>query len=326
MRTFELPGIDVASSVIGLGTGSYGTAIPADRAFELMDVFAEFGGSHLDTAHVYAAWVEGGWGASERTIGKWLAARGARSRTLVATKGAHHDLETYAKRMTRQAVAQDLRESLDRLGTDYVDLYWLHRDDPDVPVGEILGWLNEHLAAGLVRAIGCSNWSVARQRQAAAHAAANGRTGFCASQVRWSLADHHLPPGDSGSGMLSMDAEMLAWHRETRIAAVAYSSQANGFFSGKYAPGTDPNAPGVRAHVLAQYGTPGNWRRLAAAQGLAAQRGGSANQIAVAWLLHQGFPACALTGAHTPEQVRDSCAAADLTLSDEDLRHLGVRS
>ena len=322
MRTFHLPGTELAAAVIGLGTGSYGTAIPADRAMAMMDLYAECGGNFIDTAHVYAAWVPGGEGASERTIGRWLASRGARANVLIATKGAHHDLKTYAKRMTAAAIRSDLHESLDRLGTDRVDLYWLHRDDPAVPVGEILGWLGEHLAAGLLRAIGCSNWSVDRQRAAAAWADEHGQVGFCASQVRWSLADFHFPPGDSGSGMYAMDAEMAAWHRQTRVPVVAYSSQAGGFFSGRYGPDADPAAPGVREDVRRCYGTEENYRRLAAAQRLAAERGCSANQIALAWLLHQRFPTCALTGARTCEQLADSCAAANVSLSPRELDSL----
>jgi len=322
VRYFDLPGTDMSPAVIGLGTGSYGTAIPEDRALRLMDLYVESGGNFIDTAHVYAAWVEGGEGASERTIGKWLASRGARSDVLIATKGAHPDIRTRARRMNAEAVRSDLHESLDRLGTDRVDLYWLHRDDLAVPVGEILSWLNEHVDAGLVRAIGCSNWLADRQRAAAAWAESHGKLGFCASQVRWSLADFHLPPGDSGSDMCSMDEEMLAYHRRTRVAVVAYSSQGRGFFSGRYGPGADAAAPGFRADVQLQYGTEANFRRLAAAKRLAADRGCSANQIAVAWLLHHPFGVCALTGARTPEQLADSCAAADVSLGEPDLRRL----
>ena len=322
MRYIDIPGLARPMAAVGLGTGSYGTSIPEAQAMAMLDLYAELGGNHLDTAHVYAAWVPGGEGASERTVGRWLAARGVRAEMLVATKGAHHDIKTGAKRMTAQAIGQDLHESLDRLGTDHVDLYWLHRDDESVPVGEILGWLGEHLAAGLLRAIGCSIWSGDRQRAAAAGAEDHGQVGFCASQVRWSLADCHLPPGDSGSGMYAMDAEMAAWHRQTRVPVVAYSSQAGGFFSGRYGPDADPAAPGVREDVRQCYGTEENYRRLAAAQRLAAKRGCSANQIALAWLLHQRFPTCALTGARTCEQLADSCAAADVSLSPRELDSL----
>jgi aryl-alcohol dehydrogenase-like predicted oxidoreductase len=324
MRCIELPRTDIRPSVVGLGTGSYGTGIPEGTALELMDRYVERGGNHIDTAHVYAAWVEGGWGASERAIGRWLASRGVRRQIALATKGAHHDIETCEKRMTREAIRQDLHESLDRLGTDRVELYWLHRDDPDVPVGEILSWLNEHLDAGLVRAIGCSNWTVARQREAASWARERGVVGFCASQVRWSLAEHRLPPGDTGSGMVSMDAGALAYHRETRLPVVAYSSQGRGFFSGKYAPGVAPDAPGVRKDVLARYGTEANFRRLAAAREIAAARGCSPNQVALAWLFHQPFDVCALTGARTVAQLADSCAAAELALTPRELAKLNA--
>jgi len=206
-----------------------------------------------------------------------------------------------------------------------VDLYWLHRDDPSVPVGDILGWLNEHLRVGLVRAIGCSNWSVARQAEADAWAAEHRATGFCASQIRWSLADYALTDGEV-TDMLSMDDETFAWHRRTGRAVVAYSSQACGFFSGKYGPGADPAATGVRKDVIERYDTPANRRRLAAAEALAAERGCTANQVALACLFHQPFPVCALTGAHTLDQLRDSCAAADVRLSPADVARLTAAS
>jgi aryl-alcohol dehydrogenase-like predicted oxidoreductase len=318
----QLPNTDLHPSTIALGTSMYGSAIPEDRAFELMDRYVAAGGNFLDTAHVYAAWLDGGEGASERTVGKWLASRGCRADVIAATKGAHHDIRTYENRVAEAAIRRDLHESLDRLGVDSVDLYWLHRDDEAVPVGEVLGWLGEHISAGLVRAIGCSNWSARRQLEAAEWARARGLVGFCASQVRWSLARFHLPPGDSGSGMLSMDDAMLAFHRRTGIAAVAYSAQANGFFSGKYGPGADEDAPGFRSNVAQRYGTPANYRRLAAAQRLAESVGCTPNQVALAWLLAREFPVIALCGPRTIEQLADSCAAADVGLSADQIEQL----
>ncbi|HUS93305.1 MAG TPA: aldo/keto reductase [Phycisphaerae bacterium] len=322
MRRIALPGTPLTPTAIGLGTGSFGTAIPEDDAFALMDEYVALGGNLVDTAHVYAAWVPGGAGASERTIGRWLAARGVRGQVILATKGAHHDIATYEKRMTAEGIREDLHESLDRLGTDRVDLYWLHRDDPAVPVGEVLGWLGEHVAAGRVGAIGCSNWTTARQREAAAWAKATGAIGFCAGQVRWSLAEFRLPPGDSGSGMVSMDAEMLAWHRESGEPVFAYSPQARGFFSGRYTPASRPGDAGIRDDVLACYGTAANFRRLAAAQALAQAHGCTANQVALAWMLGQDVGVCAIVGAHTVEQLRDSCGAERIALSAEELSTL----
>ncbi len=322
MRSFPLPNTTLRSAVIGLGTAGFGTAVDADDAFALMDRYVEAGGNHLDSAHVYAAWEPGGWGASERTVGAWLADRGTRDEVLLATKGAHHDLATHQPRLTREAIAADLAESLDRLGTDRIDLYWLHRDDPAVPVADILGWLGEHIDAGVISAIGCSNWTAARQRQAAEAARSAGRTGFCASQVRWSYADFRLPPGDGGSGMLAMDADMLAFHRETGIPVVAYAAQAGGFFSGRYGPGADPAAEGVRRRVVTCYGREGNYRRLAAAESLAASGGLTANRVALAWLLHRPVAVCALVGCRTVRQLDDTLAAAELRLSQAELAAL----
>ena len=108
---------------------------------------------HVDTARIYGAWAPGGDGASEKTLGAWMESRGMREKFVVSTKGAHPDLATmHISRIAPADIAADVAASLDALRTDYIDTYWLHRDDPSVPVGEILGALNEHLAAGRIRA------------------------------------------------------------------------------------------------------------------------------------------------------------------------------
>ena len=122
MRYTTLPATDFAPSVICLGTGSFGTRIPQDQAFAMLDLFAELGGNFLDTARVYAAWLPGGTGASERTIGAWLKRRGMAGRVIVATKGGHPDLATmHISRLSPQEIAADVAASLDALGVATID-------------------------------------------------------------------------------------------------------------------------------------------------------------------------------------------------------------
>lgn len=319
MRYRDLAGLKPTPSQLVLGTGVFGSQLPEPEAFALLDAFAAGGGNFLDTAHVYAAWLPNGAGASERTIGKWLKRTGARERIVVGTKGAHIDMKTGASRMRADCLAKDLEESLGRLQSPYIDLYWLHRDDPAVPVGEILGWLNEHLRAGKLRALGCSNWAPARIEEANRYAASNGLTGFCASQIGWALA-WPQPAFDPKSLTRYVDAETEAFHRRTGFTQVAYSSQANGFFSGRYGPGLPPEAQ--KPGVLRKYGSPRNYKRLAAATELAGRRGVSANQVALTGLLEQPFPFFAIVGPKNIEQLRDSLAAADLRLSADELAGL----
>jgi aryl-alcohol dehydrogenase-like predicted oxidoreductase len=320
MRYTALPTTHLVPSVIGLGTAGFGSAIPQERAFALLDRFAELGGNFLDTARVYAAWLPGGAGASERTIGAWLKSRGMAEQMIVATKGGHPDLATmHISRLSPAEIAADLTASLDALGLAAVDLYWLHRDDPAIPAGEIMDALNEHVRAGRLRAIAASNWTTERIEAANAWAAAHGQVGFCASQIGWSLAQPD-PAARGFGGELAMDAATLAYHRRTGFPVVAYSSQAAGFFAGKADRYLAPDAP--RDGFSRKYMTAENLARLARARMLAERRGRPTNDIALAYLLSQPFPVYALVGCQTVEQVQASCAAADLRLTPEEIGFL----
>ena len=180
MKYQNLPGTEQRASVIVLGTAWYGTTIPESEAFGMLDAFAEHGGNFWDTANGYFRWRPGGEGKSETTLGAWLK-HNSRRDVLIGTKGADQGMD-------RQTIRHQLTESLERLGTDYVDFYWLHCDDPNVPVGEILDWLNELVDEGCFPAFGCSNWRVRRMHEAAKYAVDHGVRGFSASQIGWSLA------------------------------------------------------------------------------------------------------------------------------------------
>ncbi|MEK7412080.1 MAG: aldo/keto reductase, partial [Planctomycetota bacterium] len=196
LSTTPIPGLTTAPTALVFGTGSLGSAIPADDAFRLMDRYAELGGNHFDSAHVYAAWLPRGTGASERTVGAWVRRRGMEGRVCVATKGAHFNLDgVHASRVRPECIAADLRESLDRLGLARVDLYYLHRDDPSVPVEPLLEALERERRAGLIGAYAASNWSAPRMAEARTIARARGWSGFVANQIEWSLAE--VPPTES---------------------------------------------------------------------------------------------------------------------------------
>jgi aryl-alcohol dehydrogenase-like predicted oxidoreductase len=322
MRYLTIPQTELEASVICLGTGGFGTNIPQDRAWELLDAFVEQGGNFVDTARVYGAWVPGGEGLSERTLAAWIKVRGGRAKLVLATKGGHPDLATmHVSRLSPAEITADLLGSLEALGTDYIDLYWLHRDDPAVPVGEILGVLNEHLAAGRIRAIGASNWVPERLAEAAGYARAHGLTGFCASQVGWSLAAAN-PGAIPVPGMLYMDAQAMTYHIRTGLPVVAYSSQAQGFFSGKYALRSGEQQKPPSETLARLYFSDENFGRLERVRALAARYGRSANEIALGYLLSQPFPVYPIVGCRTVEQVRASCAAWDVRLSAEEVAFL----
>src|SRR5947209_5934479 len=144
-----------------------------DLTYDLIETWLELGGNIIDTAHVYSG------GNSERAMGRWFQERGRRQDVVVLAKGAHHNADR--RRVTPEDITCDLRDSLARLKTDTIDLFLLHRDDPDVPVGPIVEGLEEHRRAGRIRAYGGSNWSIQRLEEANAYAAAHRLQGFTAS-------------------------------------------------------------------------------------------------------------------------------------------------
>jgi aryl-alcohol dehydrogenase-like predicted oxidoreductase len=277
----------------------------------LLDTWRELGGNVVDTAHLYNA------GDSERALGRWIEERGVRDEIVILTKGAHHNADR--RRVTPEDITCDLRDSLARLRTDVVDLYLLHRDDPEVPVDEIVDVLNRHCAAGRIRAFGGSNWSPERLDAANAYAAARGLQGFSASSPHLSLA---VPNGEIWPGCLdARSPEALAWYRERQMPLFAWSSQARGFFSGLYTP----ESVAEDEFMGRVYDSPENWERLRRATELGKERGFSAIQVALAWALHQPFPVFPLIGPTTVEELQSSARALELELSKEAVAWLDLR-
>jgi aryl-alcohol dehydrogenase-like predicted oxidoreductase len=322
MNRRAIPGTSLVPSVICLGTGSFGTGIRPDECWRMLDRYVELGGNFVDTAHYYGSWVPGGTGASETAVGTWLSRPGSRDRIILATKGGHPTAHSGATaRLSPAELGRDLRESLERLRTDHVDLYWLHQDDPAVPVGEVLGVLNEFVAAGRVRAIGASNWTVARQEEAATYARDSGLVGFCASQIGWSLAQARTHTFGHFTSVY-MDDATWEYHRRTSVPVMAYSSQAQGFF---FLTGRR-GAAAMRRHadpwVAHRYLTEENLARLERARQLAGQHGRTANDVALAYLLSQPFPVYPIIGPQDTEQLVTSCSAHDLRLSADEVAFL----
>ncbi len=315
MLSTSFPGLDARLSVICLGVAEHGSAISADKSLAMLDAFAQAGGSCADTAHIYASWLPGGQGQSERALGRWIASRRPAS-FLVATKGAHPELSSMeASRLAPECLALDLSQSLERLQLSSVGLYWLHRDDIKIPVDEIISALNEHIRSGQIGAIGASNWSVQRITEANRYAASHGLAGFCASQIACSLAQVR-PQARGAGGTLEMDDETLKWHRQSRLPLAAYSAQANGFFA--HALPTEGTQPTPKQKALAgSYLSPRNAKRHARAAQLAAELRREPNEIALAYVWSQSFPSAAIIGPRSVEQLSSSLRAADLKLSPE---------
>lgn len=281
-----------------------------ELTFELLDTWKALGGNVVDTAHLYSG------GSSERALGQWLESRGGREDLVILAKGAHHNVDR--RRVTPEDITCDLRDTLARLKTDYVDLYVLHRDDPAVPVGPIVEILNEHKRVGRIRSFGGSNWTPARLDEANAYAAERGLEGFTCSSPHLSLA---VPNGIVWEGCVdARDPESRAWYARTRMPLFAWSSQARGFFSGAFTP----ENVGENDLMSRVYDSPGNWERLRRAEELGRRRGFSAIQVALAWVLHQPFPVFPLIGPATADELNSCVGALDLELTPEDVGWLDL--
>ena len=322
MRYSAIPGTDLNAAVIVMGTAGFGGTMAESDAFRLFDLYVEQGGNFFDTAIVYDDWLNQGRSLTEIRLGKWLKERGIREKLVLATKGGHPELGTmHIARLGRDDLIADVDRSLRQLQTDYIDLYWLHRDDPTAPVEGIMDALNDLIESGKIRAIGCSNWTVERIEQARAYAEGNGLAPFAANQPLWNLAS--LNPGSLGDKTLvAMSEADKHYFEETGMAVIPFSSQANGFFSGRYARGQAAGSEGSAAGVERHYFNDISFARLDRVQELAAELGATGSAIALAYLTSQPFPVFPIIGASKPAYVIDSCAAGDLVLTPQQVRYL----
>ena len=315
--TARIPGTDLIPSVICLGTALLGTGIPESESFELLDAFTDLGGSFVDTAHNYADWQSVERSVSEKTIGRWLRRRKSGGGIVVATKGAHPELGTMRLRVRPEEIRKDIEESLANLGTECIDLYWLHRDDPSRPIAEILEFLDEQVRAGRIRYYGCSNWTAGRMAEARAYAAGHGMHGFAANQPMWSLAQPD-PDAMSDKTMILMGSKEYAFHRDNRFAAVPYSSQAGGFFTKMQ----EDRLPSSDSGLVRLYGGEENRRRYERAVTIARRLSRTVNEVVLGYLLSQPFPVFPIVGCKTISHLRNSMKAADIRLSRSDLAYL----
>lgn len=295
-------------SIMGFGTVSLGTEISERDSFALLDAFVEMGGNLIDTARVYGDFAHFIPGGSEECIGRWLAARKNRSEILLSTKGAHPDLRSmHTPRMSKAEIESDLNDSLRALGTDYIDLYWLHRDDENRPVAEIVETLADFVRQGKILHYGFSNWKGPRIEAALSYAQEAHLPLPAADQPQWSLA---LQENVADDTLVQMDAELYALHRKTNLVCMPYSSQARGFFL-KLASGEIS-----KEHPKGRQGffTEANLAIFEELKRLSNQTGAGIGALALGFLTAQPFPTLPLVSASNLDQVRALGEAAELRL------------
>jgi len=315
MQTLPLGPDELQVSELCLGCMQLGTRATGQTVDALLHAYRDAGGNFLDTAHCYCAWHPGGDGISERHVGDYLARHGCRESMVIATKGAHPTIPGYRKvdrYMSASRIESDIDDSLGRMKIETIDLYWLHRDDPRVPVGEILEILQAEKRRGRIRAFGGSNWTAERLDEASRYAEAHGLDGFVASQPRWSLLQYEpvsqekrLEPGV----LLHVNDDDRKRHAASQLPVICYGPTGNGFFANE---GKAPE----------QFASDENRARAARAKALADELGATPNQIALAWLRAQPFPVIPILGTADVDHLRDALGAVNIALTEAQAKSL----
>jgi aryl-alcohol dehydrogenase-like predicted oxidoreductase len=300
MRERRVGSSGLVVSVVGLGCNNFGWRLDAEQTRRVVDAAIDAGITFFDTAESY------GGGESELFLGRALAGR--REEVVIATKfGGSRDAG--ARGGSAENVRRAIHGSLERLGTDYVDLYQYHRPDRVTPIEETLGVLDELVRAGKVRHVGSSNFSAGQVREADAVAHGHGWARFVSAQNEYSLLQRDA------------EQELVPALDELELGLLPYFPLANGLLTGKYRRG-EPAPEGTR---LAARGLPDDeetWRRLDALDAFAAARGLSLLDVAVGGLAAMPAVSSVIAGATTPAQVRANAAAGEWVPSGEELAEL----
>lgn len=304
----KLGSSDLEVFPLALGGNVFGWTADEAQSFAVLDAYSAAGGNFIDTADAYSAWVDGNVGGeSETIIGKWIAARGNRAEVVVATKVSQHPDYRGLSGANIKAAAE---ASLRRLGTEYIDLYYTHFDQPDTPVEEIVGALDELVRAGKVRQIAASNISAERLQESLDFSDREGLARYVAVQPHYNLVSR-----ETYEGALQDIASRAG------LAAVPYYALASGFLTGKYRPGAavdSPRAQGAAAHLNSERGQ----RVLVALDEVSQAHNAPVATVALAWLAAQPTVTAPIASARTVEQLPALLGVADLVLTDAELTKL----
>lgn len=306
MKKIQFLNTELYVTPLCLGTVNYGTDLPEKDSIHQLEVYTGMGGNFIDTAHVYGDW-QPGWGPlSETAIGKWLKDYPEREKLVISTKGGHPPIENkHLSRLTDADILSDLESSLRLLQTDYVDLYFLHRDDPRRPVEEFVELLEKQVKEGRIRYYGCSNWSLPRIREANAYAKEKGYRGFAVNQLMWSLADIRKE-NLSDDTLEIMDHDTYRYMGESGMNVMAYTSMAQGYFSRRMAGKELPEG------VKAVYAGKVNDRIFALLQKARAESGVSEVHYTVRYITDgHPFPAVPIASFGSDAHLKEAMESID---------------
>jgi aryl-alcohol dehydrogenase-like predicted oxidoreductase len=317
MDRVKLPGTDVKISALCLGLAEIGVRQTETEAHYLLDYWIEQGGNGIDTARAYSDWIPGEKHRSERIVGDWLKATGIRKQIVLCTKAGHPLFDgDWRVRLSPSELHEDLEGSLETLRTDYIDVWFLHRDDETIPVEQIIDCCDAFVRDGRVKALGVANWTVRRIRKANDYASRTRKALFVATQLFWNLGSCHyrgLEPS-----LRSMDDDARQLHETANLVAMPYSSQAGGFFS-NWLQGDD--AARLKAEQSG-YATKANFRIARLAGEIAQRNGVSVGAVVLAFLRSHSFKIVPIIGCGTPAHLAASIEALDFSLSEADWNSL----
>ncbi len=320
MKYGALPHVGKPISRLVQGTITDFDPAKPDACFALLDMALACGINTFDQAHVYGA-------ERSKILGQWMQERNVRDQVVILAKGAH---PSDRPRVTPPDIISDLNDALTWMQTDHIDLYVLHRDDPNVPVGPIVDTLNALQSEGKIGAFGGSNWTTARLQEASDYAHAHGLTPFAVSSPNYSLAEQVEPPwadclSISGPGH---DADR-AWYAQSGLALFTWSSLAGGFFSDRFHRDnldTFASANPYEQIVVKSYCHEPNFQRLDRARMLAEQKGKTVPQIALAFVLCQPLNLFALISCANQAMFDANTQALDITLTPQELLFLDLQA
>jgi aryl-alcohol dehydrogenase-like predicted oxidoreductase len=305
---------DLMVSPLCLGGNVFGWTADEPTSFKVLDAYVEAGLNFIDTADVYSTWVPGHEGGeSETIIGKWMKARGNRSSLVIATK-VGSEMGPGQKGLSKSYIRAAVEASLQRLQTDYIDLYQSHRDDLDTPQQETLGAYEELIRDGKVRAVGASNFTAARLKEALEISAELGLPRYESLQPKYNLSDR-----------AEYEADLEPLCRQEEIGVIPYYGLASGFLTGKYRSEAD-FGKSVRGGRMAAYLDDRGKRILAALDAVSARNAATPAQIALAWLMARPGLTAPIASATSEEQIRDLVRATEVRLDPEDIAQLDQAS
>ncbi|GAA4868434.1 aldo/keto reductase [Actinomycetospora straminea] len=313
----RIPRTDLEVHPLCLGGNVFGWTADVDTSAAVLDAYLDAGGDFVDTADSYTWRVEGNTGGdSERVLGGWMAARGVRDRLVVATKvGSWPERPGLSPANVRAACDDSLR----RLGTDHIDLYYAHRDDPDTPLEDALGGFDELVRAGKVRHVGLSNFSAERLTSALTVAERHGLARPVALQPHYNLVERAVFEDELADVAASAD-----------LGVMPYFALAKGFLTGKYRPGDAPDTSGpmasARAGGAVEYLDDRGVRVLGVLEEVAGAHDVPMASVALAWLAAQPTVTAPIASARTVEQLHTILPMADLELADDEVAALTTAS